>query len=299
MNHPHILVEKFFIPHRDETTQKVAEIEGVKLYSSNKLRADYVSAIKMSKYGKYIGDTINNLVLQNRIIPCFLNKGIISLTLYKIFSKDITKRIAGYYDNINKQIFVLIDSNTNIFSYASNDSLATLTIHESVHMLAYNKPAIFYRLFKDDLIKFYDFYFENVFEIQNKYIRNTDDLIVSLINLTKKSHLDKRDLIYYINVIESIYKKESSLSINEFNNKLNLLSSCIVLILTDPISFIRQANVYSNIIGTPLKKAYKETFGKIPKDVLLFQELISASEVISVASEMKMNQKVVKGIQSI
>lgn len=165
-------------------------------------------------------------------------------------------------------------------------------------MTALDKPNIFHRIFKDDLTKFYNSYFENLFDIQNRNKnRNIDELIKFLIDISKKYTPTRRDIMYYSSLIEMLYMKDTNRGENFFRGTLLSLISAIGMMVGSPSAFSRIAMRYSRVLLDPLRIAYKETFGSFPKNTLMYQEAIFISEVISVQSEIEITDKMIKAIQ--
>jgi hypothetical protein len=294
------LNEKFFVPKLSELKQ-VGSIEGIKLYSSKGLRDQYIDSIKNSKYGKYISPVIEKLTLNGSISPCWLNNKITSMPIFNLFSSTENDKISAYYDSLNKTVYVLLDNNVNFLNYVSNDTIAKITIHELMHMIGLRKPNIFHHIFKNELVKFYDNYFEEIFDIRVENLRRQTDeyLITFLIDLSKKYKPTQRDVAYYSNIIQYLYMKDSSYDENQFKRILMSLMDAISVMVSSPVSFIRLTNIYSDILLKPLREAYKKTFGSFPKNTMMYQEVIFISEVISVYSEINITPPIIRAVQSL
>jgi hypothetical protein len=293
-----LIDEKLFIPDR-KNLEPISDIMGVKLYTSDKLKKDYIDSIKNSKFGNSIGSPIEKLVKSGEIIPCWLNKRLFSLTIFKLFSSSPTKNIAGYYFGDKKKVYIIIDNNINFFTHASDDQIAKITIHETLHMMAFKNSKKFYSIFKKNLIEFYDNYFDDVFELDDKQV-DTEEVVDYLIKLQNRPYHTNADIIEYGNIIKETYIGNSKLKKEEFNGVLFNFLSAVKIIVSNPMSFLRTAKKFDLIIGHPLKLSYKITFKQSPpNDNIYFQEIITASEIISVASEMKISSDMINAIKSI
>jgi hypothetical protein len=158
------LRELFALPIK---TELIAKLESQPIYSTRKLVIKYIKAMMKRKETAPISKKIIDLIKKEKLNPCWVNKGIFSLSLFKIFGGTDKMTMAFYYPPENK-IFLLMDNNI-IFGYASNKNLAKLTIHEGMHMAANNMKKRFLSHFEDELMAYYSKFFAEIFALNKKH----------------------------------------------------------------------------------------------------------------------------------
>jgi len=120
----------------------VANVDGIPLYSSKNLKIKHLKAMAKVRDTKPVVPVLFKLVDKGEITPCWLNKGLIRLTAFKIFAPAGIKSIRGFFYPPSNKIYLLIDNNM-VFGFSSNNFLATLTLHEGMHMFASKHPSKF------------------------------------------------------------------------------------------------------------------------------------------------------------
>jgi len=271
--------------------KQVANIEGMKLYSSDKLKKAYLISFSKSGRGKPIYDNIESMIDKNLIVPCYLSKNLFKLFKHKITSGS-NKSIMGFYYLHDKRVYVLIDNNMNIFGSASNDLLVSTTMHECMHLFAGRHRSKFLSIFKPVLKKFYENVFTDIFKLKSPM--NTEkiiDFIIKFENDTPK--VINKELSNYFRLLEKEMADITSLSEKEFRKVLTDYIVSIKISMTSFPVFVKVYRKYVHIFA-PLHGAYEKTFGKRNKYTSVFQELYSPSEVICVLSEMAPTTSIIK-----
>lgn len=285
--------EDFFIPTNLEL---VSIIDDIKLYTSQTLKYKFISAIhrtNLSKYSYYIKESID----RNKIVPCFLNKNILSFLKFKIsqheyyesiekfFNKDpdiYSRSILGFFEpNLNK-IFILLDNNINIFTHANLIELEDTLLHECIHYFSFNNPKLFMRTFENDLIKFYKSLYKKIFKIGDQI---PDKDILKIINflLIKfqkiNSNFNTQTFSEYSDLLDVMLIKYSDLTKEEFNKIKKYYIAFVKLFFTDFNEFLKLYKKYP-LIPKSIEEVYKNNFGLNNLGPIVYvQELCFVSEV--------------------
>jgi|WetSurSiteA1Bulk_404760.scaffolds.fasta_scaffold02448_2 hypothetical protein len=293
------LNEAFFMPFGLHT---VAELGNQKLYGSAKLNAKFIEAVSTTDAGVPITGKVAQLVNEVKVVPCFVNKGILGFLAWKIFTPIGYKSILAFYTQETKKIYIILTNNSSLlFGYANNLWMTLLLIHECQHMAAHDKPSQFTAMFIGDLNKFYSEYFKTLFELR-KDPDNT--ILTSFIDLISKFELlDAPDVVKKVKdfgEIKSILEelsKSSLMTKRSIEDLIELYRAAIVSLATGKL-FDDVATQYRAVLPVvkPLYIAYKKAFGMKGLNTLAIQELIYPSEVIAIASERAL---ISKGQQSI
>jgi len=277
-----MLNELFAVPKGVELATEFSG--GLKVYTSDVLKKKYILSISKTNSTKSLSSTIYSLVNSGLIVPCFLTKGLISYVLYKMLAPVSTKNILGFYLPSEKKIYLFIDNNVNAFGFASNDSLASLTIHECIHMLSDKNPKVFYSIFKTELIEYYNSLFTEIFKLDGKQGKIIEEIVDYIYKLENKLSRNNSALINYHKILEKL-KKNSQLDEKTFNNTLRNLIVIIKVFWKDPDAFFSLQRKFRHILG-PLYNSYNRVF-KIRIKGTAIQEFFTLSEVISMSSEHK------------
>jgi len=280
----------------------------MKLYTSESLRKKYLKAMSKTEKLKPVIGHVSKLVNDNIIIPAFMTKGIVRTLFYRMFPIDRArtadqyfrkefKNVYGFYDSGSKKIYLLISNNINIFGMSSNKLLANLTVHESAHMYAANKPGKFISKFRSDLFDYYNYYFTELLDLRGNYSKELLTIVELLFNRFEKSKdISNKDLVRYHTLLMK-FKPFSQLHDDEFDRKIRDYIVAVKLFVKSTSAFIRNMNRYMEIL-LPLEHAYKKTFGGNDAGNLVIQELLFPSEVIAVASEIGNGSSIVRKIFS-
>lgn len=294
--------ELFALPFN---TYEVANLDGWKLYSSASLKRKYSESMYKIRKTKPIAKKIEELVNKNVIVPAWINKGIFRLTFFKIFAPPGTQGILGFYISKYHQIYLLIDNNITL-GFASNIKLASLMIHESMHMAANNMKYAFVNLFKPELVAFYNAMLKSIFIIPEKV--NLDKISETIILFLFKNFEFKKELSnsyvksfipMYRKLLDSSLKSKTISTEQEFNLNLDYFIDFVQLYFKDINSFISQLRRYQHIYRG-LLNGYKNGLNVKNNNSLCVQELFYPSEIICMYSELGKNMsKVYKAFSNI
>jgi hypothetical protein len=280
-----MLTELFSIP---VGLKKVVKVDDVDLYTSDSLIKNFKKSISDSVILQVHYDKISSLVDRGRIIPCYINRGIIKVFLWKFLS-DRSKshnygHVLAFFHHRTNNMYILIDNNINYTGYISNEFLGELVIHESVHMARFENTNSFYKIFSKDLTKFYSHYFKNLFQLSSISDKDVSKYVLDLLLLREKS---LKEMIKITEIFLDSLKKNYEYGDIEFNKlKYNYLYICKFTRITEKTSdFYNELLKYKQII-LPFYKAYKSAFD-IPHRNLPFcyQELYEPSEAMCMYCE--------------
>lgn len=279
----------------------VANVDGIPLYSSKSLKIKYVEAMAKVKTTKPVASSLFKLVEKGEIIPCWLSKGVFRLTAFKVFAPAGIKAIKGFFYPPSGKVYLLIDNNM-VLGFSSNKFLATLTLHEGMHMFAKKHPSKFLSLFGDDLTKFYSSLFDKVFQLEGKKVKEIDSIIKFLFKrmegtIAKVSNPNPL-LVQYYNILEKTLRPYSSLDDNDFKKILTAYIVISKIYLKDIDMFLKVQNKFAMILS-PMYEVYKRQFKAKRTGTICIQELFYPSEVIAVLSEVRPSSKVHQAFRSI
>jgi hypothetical protein len=285
-----MLNELFSVPTGELKT--IDKIAGSPIFTSNKLKNNYLSAMKKTGKITPIFNKIEKLVENEILVPVYsTNKILKSITgKQPIQIKDFAGMVTE-----SKKIYIFVEADANIFSFTSNEIIATITIHELIHYMASFQLRSFYNIFKNDLQEFYKFYFTRILncqDVQQKKLKSLVEFInfkLEPISLNMSNSMLKK----YYDMIIFTFKDETTLNEYKF---IDIVTELIVFmkiiqkyVLSGSMTQIgKTASAYKHIVS-PLYVAYKNTLAVDPMRAknLCFQELWSTSEVIAIPAMVK------------
>ena len=271
------------------------KIGGTTFYSSDKLKDNFNIAFSKSSRGRGVAPEISKLVKKGIIIPCYKSKGLLSFITKKFF-KNPNDAIIAFYDLDEKKVIVTIDNEITVFGTASNNNLASTTMHECMHLAASKNLAGFIRAFFQNLMMYYTAFFTDYFKLQGNIDKNISNLIRYVAVYERKGpRYANKDLKNYYDFLNTEFGNKTQLSEQDFVESLtNLIIACKLLIVSFG-SFQTNIRRFAMLI-TSLNTAYFKAFGAKNKYSMPIQELISLSEVACILAEMKPDDKSIKQI---
>ena len=276
---------------------EVYEEDGVKFYSSRNLQASFIKAITKSSRTRKVSKEINNLVKRNIIVPCFKSKNLISFLKRKV-SRNVEKSILAYYTRDGGKVIIIIDHNVSLFGTASNDELASTTLHECMHLSAGKKTTKFLSIFKPYLTSFYKEFFDIFFECDSSD-KDIQKVILKIYHFERNRVLfTNRQLSNYYKFLEDLFITKSRLAEKDFKLRLTKLIVALKLLVSSLPTLLKNVRYYG-IVFTTLNRAYENAFKKRNNYSLPIQELILISEVASIYSEMHPTNPVIKKLVQI
>jgi len=265
--------------------KKVASLHGMDLYSSENLKNKYINAMyNISKIKPVVAD-IERLVIQDKIVPCWINRGIFRLAIFKKLAPYADQGIAGFYTPKSKQIFILMDNNIK-WGFAKDKWLSNLMLHELMHMASDKFKNNFIKMFWYDFLKYYNAMFEEIFKTGDSDITNENKLIIRFLfkNFEYKQYTSSA-LKKYLSLVSQNFRKKSTLSENEFNSVLTDFYHYIKLYFSDLNSLYKQLRKFNHIYAG-LTKGYRSGLGVINNLSFCSQELFYPSEITAMYIEL-------------
>lgn len=273
----------------------VDTVHGQKLYGSDKLNKKFLRAMEKTGRVKPIVPTLEKLIKRKILTPVYQSSGMIRFFLAKTFSPH-PKRALAFYVPSTGRIYILIDSESNIFGLASDNELSVSTLHELVHKGAKTDSKVFMSLFKENLKDFYKFYWGTYFNVNDKDIPDkfVNDMVLYLFNKIELNYknLKTKDIVTYLDKLKDQFKDKSTVGEEQFNR---LMTSYINVTWARYVGI----NQFYSIVRSnrhvinPLYKAYNHAFN-IPVSTireLCYQELTLPSEVIALTAMVKQPDK--------
>lgn len=266
--------------------EPAATYSGKTFFTSNVLKSQYLRAMKKSGRGSPVIKKIESLVNNSVIIPVYKSKSIIK-SILKLQPIQFSG-IAGAAVPDKKLVYIFVETSTNLFSFTKNDALASVTLHELLHLLSFTKPKVFFETFKNDLKNFYKFYFCRLLNCdESKISKIKIDKLIEFIywKIEHATNLSKA-IKNYATLITDTFKNETSLDETTFIRLVSDYFITLKLILKLEAygkghQIIQVAMAYKHIIA-PFYSAYRNVFNIDPaqKNQFVYQELYSLSEVI-------------------
>ncbi len=266
--------------------KQVAIIDNtLKLYSSKSLKKKYVKSLAKVGLTKPIKEKIEELVDKEIINPVWMNKGLLRLTTFKIFAPSGLKLTMGFFTPDLGKIYILIDNNIRL-GYVSDNQLAFLTLHESMHLAAAKMKRQYLSHFKEEFDLFYSNLFKEIFSIPDKHKFDPSQIIDFMFrkfemrsNFNFKSEKDG-----YKKVIYSCVRKHSTLKDDQFTVMVHKYLFLIESYFKNINYFLKIIKYHKDIL-VPIYNSYSKSFNRTHLKTLCIQELFFPSEVIAVKSE--------------
>ena len=281
----------------------VAKIDGQKLYGSKKLNNKFLIALSKSGRVTESFEKIQDLVRKKQIVPCFMGKSLLGFISRKVFTPKASKTIVAFYEPVKtKKVYVLLDNNVNFLTHASNSLMATLVIHELMHMFADRKPKAFLNVFKSELVSYYKNVWKTIFSLDEKKTNNKsiEKIVWFLFKKFERSigKVTNKDLLDYYKLLDSSFSTITTLDRKQFESQLKSYIVVLKLFLTNFSAFYNMAKKFVHILD-PLYMSYKTTFNIKNLNTLAVQEMLYPSEIVAIISEHGFGTKVNRAIKQI
>lgn len=267
-------------------TYEVANLDGWKLYSSDSLKRKFIESMYKISRSNPIAKDVEKMVGKSKIIPCWINKGLFGLLLFKAFAPKGTQGILGFYYPKEDQIYLLIDNNIS-FGFASNTRLSNLMIHESIHMSASHMKNNFIILFTPEFTAYYTAMVEFIFKTDgeiNKEVTTLFNFLFKNFEFKNVKNLKPFFEIYH-KLMFDLFRNKSKLGTEEFDKTLLDFMNFIRLYFRDINGFISSLRNYTHIYRG-LLSGYEKGLKVRNTTSLCIQELFFPSEIICIYSEL-------------
>lgn len=265
--------------------KKVATLNGMELYSSQNLKDKYIRAMyKISKV-KPVAPDIERLIDQGKVVPCWINKGIFRLAVFKKLAPYSDQGIAGFFTPKTQQVFILMDNNIK-WGFAKDKVLSNLMLHELMHMASDKFKNNFISMFFKEFINYYNALFSEIFKTGDNNISNESKMITRyLFKNYEYRDSTSAELEKYIKLLNSLFRSKSSLTSDEFSQILTDYYHYIKLYFQDLNSLHSQIRKFSHIYRG-LTSGYTNGLDVINNMSFCSQELFYPSEVIAMYIEL-------------
>ena len=267
--------------------QKAGTLSGMNFYSSDKLKAKFIDAVKQRKETRPVADALENLTRRGIIIPCYSKKGIISFLGHKMFGTDYDKSIMAFFSPESNRIYMLMDNRVKFFIWTSSKDMAKTLLHEMMHFACYNLKGGFGSYFKSMWLIYYSEFFNLYFD-SNDIDKNDVKMFIQLV--LKNIEWTSKD--YSIKFFEGPYKKEIDMFTKTTGSDVDLAEGFMKAVntfITNPNQYIQQVYERESIpqrIYACLAKAYKILGYRNPNS-LFVQEILFPSEVAAITAGEK------------
>lgn len=268
--------------------KSVANLDGEKLYGSEKLNSSFLKAVSKNARVKPVMNKIAKLIDQNKINPVFYEKGMIKFAAWKVFAPLNQKYTVAFYVLSLNKVYLILSNAANIFTHIPNDMVSMLMVHELMHMFAKTNEAQFKAIWMDTFIQYYSMVFHIMFNTDPK---KHHAIIKKAINHQIKHFDNVRTLkgvpgsvFVKLKSILSELKSGSPLKKEQFEERLNMYIYLGYLYRLDTEKWTREWKKFSSIVDI-LKLAYKNAFNLPWTSSICTQEILIPSEVAAICSE--------------
>jgi len=298
------LEEKIQIQMSPVNLKEIDKVEGLPIYTSDKLKSYYINIIKDSQLLKPVMDVILKLVNNNSIIPCYLSKNILHFLLNKLIITSVGGGVVAFYYPKTNRVYSTLEMQTSVIMNIKSNFISSVLFHELQHYAAANINSKQYSLFSSMYNNWYKHFFNILFN--TKKIKADD-----LKNITK--FLSKNEINNdmwkrpekFVNIYSRLINKEIISKYN-IDIKENLLDFTISLTqyLRDPNNYLRlvigKKSPYIDIHWFCIE-AYKKMSYNINSTIAI-QELFLPSEIACITCQKKplpIHYKAIKMLSSI
>jgi len=263
------------------------EYYGSKVYTSNSLKQKFLQSLAESSKGGPVVKTVKDLVERKIVIPAYKTKSIFR-SILKLNPINL-QGIGGLTDYEKTKVYVFIETQANVFTFVSSNSIAIVTVHELVHLLSHLDKNFFIKTFMEEFIQFYEYYYSKVFSCRIDEFNKKDltELIKYIYSIEHMASWNGMKLYTdYKNKLEKLVKDKTSMNEAMYNKVRNDYFTGIFSIFKAESS--NAFHVVPNIVAhfphiyRPLYWAYKQIFAAdlFAERQLAFQELYAPSEII-------------------
>lgn len=266
-------------------TYEVANLGGWKLYSSDSLKRKFIQVMHKISRTKSVAENIESMIMKQVVVPCWINKGIFRLALFKLFASKGAKSTAGFYTAKENQIYILLDNNIS-YGFASSIELANILLHESMHMSAKHMGRRFFTLFSSEISSFYTAMIEYIFKTSGNISKEISSL-VKFLSTYELSSVRSYQIFTksYTKLLDNSFRSKTKLNDNEFDEALFKYINFIRLYFRDENSFVRGLRDHVEIYRGMLV-GYQKGLRVKNNISLCIQELFFPSEIIAMYAEL-------------
>ncbi len=283
--------------------KEIGTVDGMPIYSSDKIKNNFIKALANQKITAPIAGEINDLVKKDIINPCYINSNIFKLILWKLLVPYGfgMKGVLGFYTHDNNRMYILLDSNVEFFNSINDAFIATVVFHELQHFCSFNLKQKFYGSFSKFLTTCYAAMYNHFYGITTIKPKDTIPVIQHLLkNIEWSSDLDVIRLIAdYISVLENMLRNHIP---DNPRDAASEMTAAVELFFFRRHEYINQIRVKGTIgwrLFYSAKEGYKAAGYRDVGNSLFGQESIFPSEFVCMASEkrpMPQHYSIVKSV---
>ncbi|MHA1802261.1 MAG: hypothetical protein ACTSWJ_11035 [Candidatus Heimdallarchaeaceae archaeon] len=267
----------------------VADLNGEKLYGSERLNASFLKAVSKNARIKPVINQISRLVDKGKINPVFYDKGLLKFVAWKVFAPLNQKYSVAFYVLKSDKVYLVLSNTANIFTHVPNDMVSMLMVHELIHMFAKSKPEQFKAIWMDTFIEYYKQVYFILFDIEKQNIPTP--LMKKIINHQIKFFDSVRTLkgvpasafMKYKGMMMELQTK-SPLSPKQFEELVSLYIYLGYLHRSDTSRWAKEWKRFNSIVQI-LRLGYRHAFNLPYTSSICTQEIIIPSEVAAICSE--------------
>jgi len=257
-------------------------VKGVPVYTSDEMKEQLKELIK--KYGKPVSKKLMiQLVDDGMLIPITNEASKIKQLIMKIRRQQPLIGINGITEN---GIAYVIFSDK-----MSHKMIVKTSLHEIIHVAHMQSPNKFHKINLPLYIKFYSYYYKELFEAKsydkelfNKFIKK----------LIKDSYGGYTHYSTYYVILESAFIKHTTLPKQQLQNRVDLIVDLIHKMSNSDYT------PHYNIAAALLRKTYRHLFKGMDYTTGVGQELWSPGEIIAVLSTINSDHpNVIKSLKLI
>lgn len=277
--------------------EHVITLDGIKLYGSSKLNRKFIKAIERTGRGKKIVPTLDKMIQRGTFVPAFASKNIFTLIKQKVFPGEGQKGLVAFYHPGHKIVVICLGENVK-WGFTSNDWIARLAIHESMHKCSFENSSMFLSTFKSELADYYFALFNRLFSLGER--PKEMDKIVRFIyrNVELSKPRSNSTISKYYKFLINTFKGYSNLSGENFEKIVRDFIVTWKVYTIAPNLLARNLDKYIHIIG-PIAHSYKDVYGSSIQQNFYTQEIAIPSEVIAIRSEIKTDAKIYKAFSTL
>lgn len=299
--------------------KQVTSINGIPLYGNQILNDKFIEAIQSTEKGNSVLKTVENLMEQQKIKPCFADSGLISYfgnRLFKNTSSGLLRILRsiftgsfkihpldfclGLFDSKSDVIVILISNHIpRKFSLtASNDSLTDCLLHELMHMYTKKNPVKASKRFEEELIKYYKNYFQIIFQLKLENEEKINSIVKEYYQYLFSTETSRVISFLTIYKILEKFREHTKMLSYTFDSVRGQLIQLTRLASIHDLQSILAAKAKFKYLVIPLYDSYKISFGKTPLKGCL-QELSLPAEVICGYTDVDFSPKCKTSIESL
>jgi len=272
--------------------KSIGTIEGMPLYTSDKLKAKFIQGFRESTMSPYV-ENIESLIEKETITPCFGTKSLFKYFIVRNLVRHATYTLAFYAPKRN-QIYFLMDNNATALGIVSNQEIGETTVHEFVHYFASNKSSRFITMFAHEIGLYYSYVF-NIMLNARISVKDGYEIGKYLFKNGEKNSTLTFDEIKAI--LEKYVKPTTTYNDTEFKNILSWYIGAIYLYFNNDSRCFRKPYYFFHWC---FEQGFKKAFGLNVGWKVCYQEAVFPSEIICSISHLPLvRTKIISAMKTI